>query len=649
MSFLGPVFWHDLVRIARRQRVTLFRVVYAALLLAALLLLYVEKLPSAELFGGGIIHRREQLAEFANAFFAAFVAVQFAAVILFTPALAANALAEERSKNTLMFLFTTHLTNHEIVAGKLLTRLLQVGLLVLTGLPILALMQFFGGIDPNLVLASFLAVALTGVTLGCIGLVCGIRAKKPQHASWRAYQLVLFYAAASALSIWFFDLPLGRGTGWFWAMGPGGRGIVTPTVGFTPPSAPGWWQICIEAFNWGNPYFAYLRMYYEQARGTPFIDSLLIGLRDFAIFHICIAVLFGGYAIWRLRAIAARQSAGLKPTKYKYLKPAPHPPIHDRPMLWKEIYCESKPRQRWLALFFSRWFFFISFLPAWVIFLLVLDNVAGRGGFTNLSEYTILFLRLAGTLVACLLCIRVALQAARSIAAERERETLDSLLTTALTPNEIVAGKWWGAFLNCRWILLWLLVHWGLGVLVLSMTWYSVPLLLIEVLIFAAFSVGVGMVCAVVFPSSKQAMTIALLTLLLGTTLAPWIGCKVMAIATNDSWPRPVARPWNMGYGSSVPWTDQLAIALSPPRALAESVVRSEYLYYLYQPNDRFAEFFGYLVYGQVIYLGASVILAVTAARIFRAKVRGRSSAPQAPTALQLGRYPTRAREPTPL
>ena len=135
MQVLGPVFWHDLVRISRRQKLTSWRVAYALLLLAAFLLLYVEKLPNADLFAGGRVPGKA-MQEFAGAFFAAFVAVQFAAVILFTPALAANAVAEERDRNTFMFLFTTALTNREIIAGKLLTRLLQIGLLVLTGLPV---------------------------------------------------------------------------------------------------------------------------------------------------------------------------------------------------------------------------------------------------------------------------------------------------------------------------------------------------------------------------------------------------------------------------------------------------------------------------------------------------------------------------------
>src|SRR5262245_63028231 len=105
MNLLGPVFWYDLVRLARRQRLALWRAVYGLALLTALLLLYVEYLPQADLVSGGVV-RGKDAAAFAGAFFAAFVTVQFAAVVLLTPALAANALAEEKGHNTLVFLLT---------------------------------------------------------------------------------------------------------------------------------------------------------------------------------------------------------------------------------------------------------------------------------------------------------------------------------------------------------------------------------------------------------------------------------------------------------------------------------------------------------------------------------------------------------------
>src|SRR5947209_10204371 len=151
MRLLGPVFRYDLVRVARRQPLALWRAAYGLGLLLALFVLYVTALPDAWL--GGTVTDKDA-AGFATRFFGVFTAVQFAAVILITPALAANAVAEERANNTLPFLLTTHLTNREILLGKLTTRLLQVGLLVLTGLPVLGFMQLLGGVEPALVVAT---------------------------------------------------------------------------------------------------------------------------------------------------------------------------------------------------------------------------------------------------------------------------------------------------------------------------------------------------------------------------------------------------------------------------------------------------------------------------------------------------------------
>src|SRR6266853_1946304 len=99
MRLLGPVFWYDLVRVARRQPLALWRTGYGLGLLAALFVLYATALPEAWL--GGHVQPKEA-ANFATRFFNVFTAIQFAAVILITPALTANAVAEERGNNTLV-------------------------------------------------------------------------------------------------------------------------------------------------------------------------------------------------------------------------------------------------------------------------------------------------------------------------------------------------------------------------------------------------------------------------------------------------------------------------------------------------------------------------------------------------------------------
>src|SRR5262249_21153417 len=119
-------------------------------------------------------------AGFATAFFAAFMGLQFAIVILLTPAWATTALAEERSKTTLTFLLTSRLTSREIIFGMMFTRLMQLGLLIATGLPVLGLLQFLGGVDPMMPITAFAALALTGLSLGGISMLCALYAKKPE-------------------------------------------------------------------------------------------------------------------------------------------------------------------------------------------------------------------------------------------------------------------------------------------------------------------------------------------------------------------------------------------------------------------------------------------------------------------------------------
>src|SRR5205085_2154923 len=75
-----------------------------------------------------------EMAEFAEWFFYTVMVVQFAAVLFLTPAYTAGAVAEEKDRKTLEFLFATDLSNREIVLSKLASRIFTMALIVLTGL-----------------------------------------------------------------------------------------------------------------------------------------------------------------------------------------------------------------------------------------------------------------------------------------------------------------------------------------------------------------------------------------------------------------------------------------------------------------------------------------------------------------------------------
>jgi ABC-type transport system involved in multi-copper enzyme maturation permease subunit len=625
MRFLGPVFWYDLVRVARRQPLALWRAGYGLALLAALFVLYATALPHAW-FGGHVAER--DATAFANSVFRVFIALQFAAVVLLTPALAANAVAEERGQNTLTFLLSTHLTNREIVLGKLFTRLLVVGMLVATGLPVLALIQFLGGVEPNLVITSFVALAFTSVSLGGLGLFCGVFVRKPQNAAWRAYQILVAFLALSFLSIWYWDLPDGprkaaMALGWqqaalaFQAARASGQPM--PVIAMPTPDLTSFDRF-LDWINTANPYYAYSRLADLQTVGDTLDEALAWVLRDYAIAHGGLALLLGGLAVWRLRAVAAKQSAGITHKRAVVLRPAPHPKIKDRPVLWKELYCEAKPRQRWLAMFFTRWFFFVSFLGS---FFLIVASATNYG---TLMYATLWLLRYVGTFVVGLLCLRVALHAARSIGGERDRLTLDSLLTTQLTPAEILRDKWWGSFLAGRWLFVWLLVHWGFGIIPFALNPILLPVLVLETLVYAAFAASLGTYCAVRFPTTKQALAATLLVGLLGTTLIPWAGGKLAgAMLADDRQLLPPARLYAYGWKSPLPWPELIGAGLTPPRVLVNTVVPTRDWYSYGWPDD--PSWSGGMIvpiaFGLSVYAAAAFLLAKAAVRRFRRTLPG--------------------------
>src|SRR5262249_34953404 len=156
-----------LVRIGRRTRYFLLRTAYALLL--ALLLFWVYLIWYANSPDGQI--RASVLAQFAESFFYTFMVVQFVAAVVLTPAYTAGAIAEEKDRRTLEFILATDLNNHEIVLSKLAARLANLTLILFAGLPILSALQFLGGVDPNLVLAGFLATGLTMLSLGGLSIV----------------------------------------------------------------------------------------------------------------------------------------------------------------------------------------------------------------------------------------------------------------------------------------------------------------------------------------------------------------------------------------------------------------------------------------------------------------------------------------------
>src|SRR5581483_6048915 len=218
---VGPLLLYDLVRSSRTGQIFGHRSLYASVLLLVLGLVYWNYFPRDVLkhfLHGASVPIRDR-AQFAGAFFLHFMEAQFVMVLLITPLYTAGVIAEEKERRTLEFLFVTDLSNREIILGVLGARLGRLLLLVLTGLPFMSMLEFLGGVDPNLLIAGFVATAMVMLSLGSMCILASVHARSALGAVLSGYSIMLMMAL---MLVWPFlllayallssdDLQLGRG------------------------------------------------------------------------------------------------------------------------------------------------------------------------------------------------------------------------------------------------------------------------------------------------------------------------------------------------------------------------------------------------------------------------------------------------------
>lgn len=518
-TLFGPVLFFEVIRAARRPRYIIIRTLYALALMTLLgwvaFVWYIE--------GTGYRGQVEakHMAAFAETFFFVFAVVQGLVVVILTPAYTGGAIADEKDRRTLDFLLATTLKKREIVFGKLASRIANLTMIVLTGLPILGFLQFLGGVDPNLVVATFIATFATMLSLAGVSIFFSVHLRKSRDAIALTYATYATYLCLSTFS----SLALLAG------------GIRGTWAGF-PSNVLGWESpvTLADLINWfgsGNiiACVVQLSMATGGRMGVPAHELLPELLRGYVVFHLLFGVLCPLYATARLRVIALREKQGSGP-KLGLLREAARPRIGYFPMIWKEVFAESGLRLNWIGRIIVFGICLASFLPAFFVFEFFFERIppeqwvnapfeiAGRwlegevnvlealttgwhnnanwnnrwqDPYWNLSQGMMVWARVVGSAVACLLLLAVSVRAAGSVTGERERQTLDELLTTPLSAHSIFFAKWLGAILSVRWGMLWLGCIWLAAIITGGMSIFAVPIVLLCWLIYASTAAGIGM------------------------------------------------------------------------------------------------------------------------------------------------------------
>ena len=556
-QFFGPVFFYDLVRTARRGQQIGHRILYAVLLVGVILLVLWAWFPSLrwnspQLWNGVPISLREK-AHFAGTFFNTFMLVQFLVVVVVTPAYTATAIAEEKEKRTLEFLLATDLSDREIVLGMMASRLANLILLVLTGLPILSLFEFLGGVDPNLVLAGFVTTGMTVLSLGSMSILISVLARSALGALIQSYLWALLYLFCFG----FCSFPILSAMYSYIA-------ATAPAPGSPPGTAGGI-----------APVYLY-------------VSALLI----FSGVHAFIAVFCCRSAISQLRVQALgtigrprvprptelrpapsrplQRPAGAprnprkrraqvtdgwgpypsfpiadpsdeSPLMQAALRPRPLPPVGRDGLLWKELYTEQ-----YFGLPGKDATGPILMVMALIIFTVALMGVTARAesgaGFHQMINGLV---RGLGTPGVCFLGLSVALTAARRVSRERQRQTLDNLLTIPPEREAILFAKWLGSLLSVRGLWWAPAGLWVLGVVTGGLHLAALPLMLAALVVYLAFMASLGLWFSTLYGTSMRATlftTLAALVVLIcpgfmvhmtGGSLRPAVSSALMTV----DWP----------------------------------------------------------------------------------------------------------------
>lgn len=503
---LGPVFSAEMVTSARRTRYFVVRLLYALALLLAYWVVYESNVSHRQILDIHVVARVTAY------FFQTFTILQLLAVVLLGPAMAAGTIAIERERRTIEYLFVSTLTDSEIVFGKLAARLVQICCLLLVGLPVLALAMLLGGIAPEALLALFVITLSTVLAVSIFSITVSVWSNRARDAVTRAY-LVLLVLLVGPLFV--AEIP-----------GPVGS-LLAPFNGQLLLANPFW------VVGWAGVL--------SGTSSTAAADAWAI-IGAMVRNHLVVSVAGVILATLAVRRVHLRQSgtaAKRRRRLLQFLRPEPG----NNPMLWKELFAEPAASRLGLLGRLA-----VAIIVLGVVgtslyqFLWFVFDASGRGYALNMFiGYTMATTGFLG----CGSLLLIAARAAASITSEKERESWSSLISTSLTPSDIILAKTLGSIFAMRGFLLLLAFVWGLAVLAAPGFLLAVPFLLAPLLVTAWYAASLGVMFSLWCRNSLRAMA-ATLAVLIFVGGGYWFCCMPLMITGSSSEKAValVAAPW---------------------------------------------------------------------------------------------------------
>ena len=496
----GPLFRVEMVTVARRRRYFVLRVVYGVLALFLLWTAYTSMQVYSAVRSQSVSIR--QGAELATYFFVMFSWLQIIAILVVGPALAVGTISTERERRTIEYLFTTDLSNAEIVLGKLAARLCLMGQLLLVGMPILFLFRFLGGIPAQLLVAIFLFSASSALLVASLSICISVWSERARDATVRVYLLlgVLLFLPIILQSV----------AGWGPFQGRIWNSLGRPVVEFCVAINP-FWQLRIAMGN-------------QNAIGAQFNLAMIWGTvgKQFvvSVAAICLAV----FAVRRVHLKETTKAASSERRRRVWRLPKWRRPLGTDAMIWKELFAgTSVTKLGWIGRICMA--LILLTICSFAVVSLVTTLNSTRDG---VGEYHMYLLGMTMYLAPGILLL-LAARAAGLVTSEKERDCWLSLISTPLTGREIVRSKMWGNLYSVRWPLLVLAINWALGVAISPVFAPFFLALLATFVLLAWYVTNLGLCFSLQSQTTLRAMGATLGTLIFTGGGYMFCCCMVMA------------------------------------------------------------------------------------------------------------------------
>lgn len=423
LPWLGPHFYVDLIRMARKGWPTLARIAYLSALLVSLAFMYETRGATSRAM------HPSHYALLADQFATALIVVQNLLVLVLAPVYVASAIAEEKEKQTLEALTLTQLTDRELVLGKLAGRLVHVAALALSSLPILAFLHLWGNVDLGFLAYHVVNTLLLLITAGSVCIYISTNSDSVFQAVSGSYPWMALIALAGILCAFLFPWFLGG-----IISASRGGGDIVPSYAFSLPMVALLHLLFIRGAL--GLAIAQMETFRKTERKKPMKTSGSLALTD------------------------APTGPEPKPGKRGQVRSRIHPwawPIRGDALWWKECIKDGTTPSlsvRWLL--YSLLGVAAVAVP-WGIVRHLSEGIE-REGISALAfswTFTFYFISLGAYALV------VIFQMTMSVAGEREQDTLTTLLMIPEDRREILLAKWAGPWWR-NWPILALS---GLGVL----------------------------------------------------------------------------------------------------------------------------------------------------------------------------------------